>query len=438
MAPAALVLVAQDPAPGQVTPRVACQASPAFTYALYVPPGYTPDRKWPVVFGFDSQGYGERPVRFLEKPAGDFGYLLLGSHDSKNGPMEPILAAQNALWKEANARFAIDGARAYAVGFSGGARAAVRMALDHPGRFAGVICCGAFVPGDRSLPKRLPFAVYGTVGTEDFNLFEFYQADRDLTRGGTPHWIEIFHGPHRWPSADLAREGLEFMQAVAMQKGQIPTDGDFLKRVVAERLASAAALKAAGDLIPALWKYRQTALFFKGVEGADRAYAEAVALGEDPEFKARVATEEKLEVAVARLRQCTSLEDYERELPTLEKLAQGQGWAADRGRWALTIPAMDLKATGMMAHQRGNYKASAALFELACRADPSDRVAAYDAACARARLGQKKEALDWLRKAVAAGFRDRQLLATDADLNDIRKDPAFAEILQHLEAPPGG
>ena len=74
---AGTTLLAQDLPRGQVVPRVACTAAPAFSYALYLPSNYTPERRWPVVFCFDPAGAGERPVHLLEKAAEAYGYILM-------------------------------------------------------------------------------------------------------------------------------------------------------------------------------------------------------------------------------------------------------------------------------------------------------------------------------------------------------------------------
>lgn len=417
---------AEAPLPrGQVVPRVACTAAPEYSYALYLPSAYTPERKWPVMFCFDPEGAGERPVHLMERAAEASGFILMGSWDSRNGPLEPILKAQNALWREARSRYAVEEGRCYAAGFSGGARASVRMAMDHPGAFSGVLCCGALLPGDRSLPQTLPFMVYATVGTEDFNLFEMYQADRDLTKGKTIHWVEIFPGPHRWAPPDLLQEGLEFFQVCAARKGHSEVDTSGAKTLAEARLASAGTLKASGQFVPALWKVRQTATFFAGVPGADRAAAEAAALEADPQVRARLECESRLETVLDRLRHCTSLDDYQREFTDLEKLAKGDGWSAQRGQWAMTVAAMDLSTSGLMSLQRANYKTAAALFEMAGRADPKSPLPAYNAACAYSRLNRPKEAMAMLRRALDLGFRDAKALAEDPDLANARKDPSF-------------
>jgi len=56
----------------------------------------------------------------------------------------------------------------------------------------------------------------------------------------------------------------------------------------------------------------------------------------------------------------------------------------------------------------------------------------YDAACASARKGDRRGALDNLRKAVGAGYRAKKSIASDKDLASLRDDPAFRAILDSL------
>jgi hypothetical protein len=58
----------------------------------------------------------------------------------------------------------------------------------------------------------------------------------------------------------------------------------------------------------------------------------------------------------------------------------------------------------------------------------------YNVACGYAVLKQPEKALDWLDKAVAAGFRNRRLIETDDDLESLRETPRFQKIVSGLPA----
>jgi Zn-dependent protease len=61
---------------------------------------------------------------------------------------------------------------------------------------------------------------------------------------------------------------------------------------------------------------------------------------------------------------------------------------------------------------------------------------AYNAACSLARLGRVDEGLDWLGRALRAGFDDLEALEQDPDLAALRGDPRFVEI-RALSSPSG-
>ena len=54
----------------------------------------------------------------------------------------------------------------------------------------------------------------------------------------------------------------------------------------------------------------------------------------------------------------------------------------------------------------------------------------YNLACGYALAGRKEKALDWLDRAAAAGFKNKQLLATDDDLASLRGEARFQKLLE--------
>lgn len=56
----------------------------------------------------------------------------------------------------------------------------------------------------------------------------------------------------------------------------------------------------------------------------------------------------------------------------------------------------------------------------------------YNVACGYALTGGSKQALDYLERAIAAGFNNKQLAATDADLASLREMKRFQELLARI------
>jgi hypothetical protein len=63
-------------------------------------------------------------------------------------------------------------------------------------------------------------------------------------------------------------------------------------------------------------------------------------------------------------------------------------------------------------------------------ARPHDPTAHYNLACRYALLKQPDQALGSLRKAVELGYRDFRFMEQDHDLDSIRKDPRFRQLVK--------
>ncbi len=61
---------------------------------------------------------------------------------------------------------------------------------------------------------------------------------------------------------------------------------------------------------------------------------------------------------------------------------------------------------------------------------PEDATAHYNLACRYALLRQPDLALNTLRRAVELGYRDFRYMVQDRDLDSIRKDPRFRELMR--------
>lgn len=140
---------------GQVIERVSCLRQADQSYALFLPSQYQPGRPWPVVLAFDPGARGKMPLQCFKNGAEQYGFILIGSNNARNGPNEPVNQAARAMWEDAHARFSIDDRRIYLAGFSGGARVASAIGASGNKRFAGVIACA---PASTRLSRDTGFA----------------------------------------------------------------------------------------------------------------------------------------------------------------------------------------------------------------------------------------------------------------------------------------
>jgi Zn-dependent protease len=83
------------------------------------------------------------------------------------------------------------------------------------------------------------------------------------------------------------------------------------------------------------------------------------------------------------------------------------------------------------AFQNDQFEISGKAGALAYEQKPDPNVA-YNAACAFARASDSAQALVWLERAIASGFSDKNLLATDPDLQSVRSQPGFDRLLERI------
>ena len=80
-----------------------------------------------------------------------------------------------------------------------------------------------------------------------------------------------------------------------------------------------------------------------------------------------------------------------------------------------------------------DYAGALATCKEILKAKPDDPTALYNSACACARLADKPKALDFLRRAVEAGFVNFAHVEQDPDLESLRGEAAFRELLARRE-----
>jgi poly(3-hydroxybutyrate) depolymerase len=273
---------AADLPSGVIIDRVTCAADTSQSYALFVPAGYTPSRTWPVIFAFDPGGRGRTPVERYQAAAERYGYIVVGSNNSRNGSTEisRILAAMTTDVAE---RLAVDPKRVYLAGMSGGARVALGIALASKD-IAGVIASSAGYPDSR-VRKTLPFPLFATAGTDDFNHLEMRRLDRELS---TTHRLVIFTGGHVWLSSDLALQAVEWMELQSMKSGLKARNTDDIERMFASRMASVDITKSDADTFRAV---RALADDFQGLRDVSTLAARATELGRDARVRAALQSE---------------------------------------------------------------------------------------------------------------------------------------------------
>ena len=397
----------------QLTDTVRCSTDPAQSYALYIPAKGN-KAAMPVAYCFDPHGSGILPVRKYKALADAYGFILVGSNNSKNGN---DWATTETIWQQLAAdtrsRLKIDSRRVYTIGFSGGAKVASYVAIQHPG-IAGVIAGGAGLP-DGVAAGDFQFSFTAIAGQGDMNLTELVALSDALEKTRTRHRLILFDGKHEWAPVNtmgLAFAGLQFD---AMRAGVIPKDNLAINAYVAGSKKRLRAYQLTSQLIKAA---QECNLSISALDGLSRQMAwfrqQAAALAANPEYLSQRQGQQDL---------LTTEQNTKAEY--MQHFQQG-----DDAYWTLTIHDLQTKSVGHTAteqmYQRllaylslafysisnqliaGNDNVQARRFvELYKLADPTNSEAWYFSAVLNAREGKGHEAEADLLKADGYGFRDK-------------------------------
>lgn len=254
-----------------------CEADSSQRYALYVPSNYSADREWNLILAFDAGARGKLAVERLQAAAEKYGYIVAASYNSRNGPLGISQQAAAAMKADVLKRYRINTKRIYTAGQSGGARVAMWLAMG--GGIAGVIASSAGFPDPSDAPKTLPFPVFGTAGTEDFNYTEMRDLDSHLT---SPHRVEIFEGGHQWMPSELAVKAVAWMEVQAIKSGLSPANDALLDKIFEARVADAMQEKTDFETWRADTELSQD---FQGLEDVKQYYQDAIALMSDAKVR---------------------------------------------------------------------------------------------------------------------------------------------------------
>jgi predicted esterase len=341
---------AQDFTPGW-TPRHASRTDSTQTYSLYLPPNYSPERKWPLLLVFDPRGRSMLAAQRFTAAAERHGWIIVSSDNTvSDGPWEPNARALRALWPEVHTRFAVDPRRIYAAGFSGGAIVAWYLAQFGAPPLAGIIACGGR-PADEIPTAAIRFAHFGAAGETDFNHSEMRSLDSLVAAHGMPHQFRVFAGGHAWMPEDLAAEAVEWMEVLAMRTRLRPVDEAVVQSAFARHRERAAALVKDGNELEALRCQEFIAATFDRLHDLAAVHDARRALGASPTVAAqreaeRRAGEFELEARarlakpLARLEQGVSYEQWEEiademDLRDLKRRAHGESAGAQAMRRVL-------------------------------------------------------------------------------------------------------
>ena len=407
---------AGTPAAGQGIQQITCKADPSQSYALYIP--VRGDRQsLPVIYFFDSHGVGSLPLRKYKMLADSYGFILVGSNNSRNGNDWTTTAKiWDRLYDDTRSRLKIGGNRLYTCGFSGGAKVASYVAIQHS-QIRGVIANGAGLP-DGVSAGDFPFSFTAIAGEGDMNMTELVALTAELDKTRTRHRMLFFAGKHDWAPEATMRTAFAGLDLDAMAMGLIPRNAAAINAYAAHGRQVVNGEIQANKLVEARQECDVAISYLNGISDGTGW------------FKQQAASLDRNAVYVRQrdARQQLLAMEENTKAEYMQHFQQG-----DMSYWTATINGLMTKARAKTA-EGGMYQRLLAYLSLAFysisnqlihadqdagarhfvqlykMADPTNSEAWYFSAILDAREGNGHAATDELLKAVELGFNDKTRL----------------------------
>jgi len=419
---------------GKVIPTVVCKTDASQSYALYIPSSNN-DHPLPVIYFFDPHADGALPLKKYKMLADKYGFILIGSNNSKNG--NDFSTAEN-IWNnmsaDAEKRIYIDSSRIYICGFSGGAKVAGYIALNHS-EVKGVIANSAALP-DGTPAANFNFTFTGIAGDGDMNMTDVVAFTNELDNTKTFHRMIMFTGKHEWApetTMDIAFEGLVFD---AMRSKQIALNNDRIKKYIGETEKNINEYVAANNFIKADETCKLAVNMLDGLTDEVNSFKQKERsfssnpfyLKQQKQRQYLFAKEESMKAVYQQQFQNGDINYWTKTIQDLDKKAIPK---TDEGAMYNRLLAYLSLAFYSISNQliNGNQNDQAKYFvELYKMADPTNSEAYYFSAILDARNNDSKAAQNDLLKAADNGFNDKERMLQQPDFQSLSTPIDFSAI----------
>jgi dienelactone hydrolase len=438
-----IVSVKENFQKGQIIEQVVCKSDASQNYSMYLPATYSIEKKYPVIFAFDAHGDGKLPVSLYKDLAEQYGFIIIGSNNSKNGTSwAESQTIADKLFSDAEDRLSLNTQRIYVLGFSGGARIANGLVISN-GLINAAICCGASNPaGTNNQTRTSSYAFMGIGGNEDFNYTEMCKYDLvDLAGKNVKHVLLTFNGKHAWPPKDVMAEGFLWLELNDM-RGHISTKNDTL--IANHFTPELKQLKVYQQKKQVYEEYelcRKTINFYDGLTDLSVFLSEYKLLQQNVEVDKQLRQNENIwkkeETMKQQYIQALQTQDFAWWQKDIAALNQKIKTGKNKNEVLTNKRMLDFLSLAAYMQSSGALKQNTLpAAEFFCKiyvlVDPTNNEAHYLTASVNAEKGNTKDAINSLNLAVKNGFADITRLQNDSAFASLKGTKEFEEVITKI------
>ena len=216
---------------GVVIDTLSINDSIAETYSIYLPTAFTPEKTWPVLFVFDTNGRGSRATQLFRQAAEEQGYIIAASNNIKE--KETLLnnvKVGTRLMNTVFNYFPIDNNMVFTSGLAEGARVASVLPTVFP-VVKGVLAIGDAWVNDDYINKEAKFFFLGMAGYTDNKFNAMRETSEFLKRAKLESEFYPFEGGEEWPAAEVLNNAIGTLTMRSMAKGHRPKDLEMIENL---------------------------------------------------------------------------------------------------------------------------------------------------------------------------------------------------------------
>ncbi|MDA0194319.1 MAG: hypothetical protein O2887_04525 [Bacteroidetes bacterium] len=421
------------------------EGAPNETYSLFLPENYNANDTWPVLYIFDPVGRGITGIHAFMDAARAYGYILVCSNNSKNGPLETNFEIASHLFFETLSYLSVDHSRIYAAGFSGGSRLAFALAMQNP-IIKGVIGCGAGFPGQNPLVETT-FFYLGIVGDLDMNYLEMKKVEEWMDHINVNNHRILFEGNHQWPPKESILKSFQWIELNSMQTGEKAVDNKIILEMYLESYAEAALLHEEDSNYEYVDLLKRITKRFEKLINVDSLHEQITSLESDRKYQKGFSDLTELEDHESELHGYyigllkkqlqnpvdTFLTTWKREFRILDSRAASKEEmiVKSTSRTISAIAAWCIE-TGQFSSSNGDYETAITVNLAWLAVRPKDTYANFRMAKYQAGNGNANKAINYLKRSINNGFRNKAFIINTLEFKPIMDNKNFKKLLSSM------
>lgn len=424
---------------GEVIDKVQCKNDTSQSYALYLPKNYDIKKTYPVIYAFDPHSTGKLPVSNYKDLAEKYGYILIGSNNSQNGnTWESTKALASNMFSDSKNSIAVDYARIYLMGFSGGARIANALTLMD-NSISGVICCGAANPVTASSFERTNYTFFGIAGNADFNYAEVRKYElTDLSGQNIKHNVITFDGKHEWPPKETMEEAFLWLELNNMRKNPSAKNDSLITKNITEETKKLEAFNKSKKEYEAYEVCRKVLNYYEGLADLKIFFDNYKKLQSssivDKQLRANEASwnrEEKMKEEYMHNLEVHDFTWWQKEVASLNQQIKAGKNSQDAQIKKRLLGYLSLvcymQTNGAL--KENNLRAAEYFDNMYVLVDPTNSEAHYFQAEIKAKQGDNANAIKALDEAVKNGFAEKARMENDSAFAGMKNEAEFVKVV---------